>query len=403
MHVDTARPDIPIKSASAGHNSRYGFLVETRWYLSRLLGYKEPENVESTYALDFYDKRGVGTGIETVYTQDNGYGRLLGYILSDSGEDRLGRHDSRRHLEPDHDLRGRFTWQHRQFLPDNWQLTGEVSYISDKNFMESFYRSEFNVGKEQETILHLKKTQDNWGFSALGKVRINDFASPIEELPTLEYHRVGQSFLDDKLTFYSDTQVSRYRQRDGAGTGLNEQFFTYTATRNEIDMPFKVSRAKVVPFVAGTFAFEDGLGYYRELDGSTSPLEDRIWGGEVGVRVSGQPYWKVFPKVKSRLWNLDQLRHTVAPYLTAVGYAHNESQFEQRDTLNVGISQRLQTKRGYGNNRRTVDWMRLNTDITWVNDSGDATSGPDRFLWSRPFIPSLQRRRTSLFGPDAIP
>ncbi len=399
VHMDSERPDIPIKSASAGHNSRYGFLVETRWYLSRLLGFKEPVGVESTYALDFYDKRGVGTGVDVLYNRGNSYGRTLGYILTDSGEDKLGRHDSRRDIEPDSDLRGRLSWQHRQFLPNNWQLTGEVSYISDKNFMESFYRSEFNVGKEQETLLHLKRTEDNWGFSALGKVRINDFASPLEELPTLEYHRTGQSFLDDRLTLYSDTQLSRYRQRDGASSGVSEQFFSYAATRNEVDMPISVGRARVIPFVAGTVAYEDGLGYYTDLDGGTAPLEDRIWGGEAGVRVSGQPYWKVYPDVKSRLWNLDQMRHLIRPYMTAVGYTQSESPFEQRDTLNVGISQRLQTKRGFGKNRRTVDWMRLNTDVTWVNNSGDDTSGPDRFMWNRPLIPALQRRSTSLFGP----
>jgi len=38
----------PIKSAHLGHDSSFGASLETRWYLSRLLGFKEPEGVEST-------------------------------------------------------------------------------------------------------------------------------------------------------------------------------------------------------------------------------------------------------------------------------------------------------------------------------------------------------------------
>jgi hypothetical protein len=61
---------------------------------------------------------------------------------------------------------------------------------------------------------------------------------------------------------------------------------------------------------------------------------------------------------------LSQLRHIIKPYFTAVGFAESDSVAEQRDTLSIGISQRLQTKRGPADDRRTVDWMRLDTDIT---------------------------------------
>ena len=410
MHADSERPDIPIKSAHFGHSSRWGNLLETRWYMSRLLGYEEPEGVESTFALDFYDRRGLGGGVEVDYAKANYFGRTLGYIIHDTGEDRLGRHDSRRNLEPPRKLRGRYLWQHRHYLPENWQLTGEFSYISDENFMEGYYRSEYYVGKRQETLLHLKKSEDNWGFSGLSKVRINDFSSELEELPTLEFHKTGESFWDDRLTFYSDTQLSRLRQRYGSSSSTGSQdFFSFATTRNEVDMPLTIGRARVVPFVAGTVAYEDGMGFYRDLDGATARREDQGWWGEGGVRVSGQPYWKVYPNARSRLWDIEQLRHVLRPYMTAVSYADSDSPFEQRDTLNVGISQRLQTKRGTGENRRTVDWMRLDTDVTWVTDSGSASAGPDQFIWNRPLIPAFNdfgagvprrdRRSSMTYGP----
>jgi len=398
------RSDIPLKSVHVGHDSRWGTLVETRWFLSRLLGLEEPEGTETTLALDYYSERGFGSGIEVDYAKENYFGRIFGYVINDEGEDYLGRHSTRRNLKPERELRGRFGFQHRQFLPYNWQLTTELSYLSDKYFLESFYRSEFNVGKAQETLVHMKRIEDNWGLSFLGKIRINDFLDKLEELPGAEFHWTGQSFLDDKLTFYSDSQVSRFRQRYAAESipAGPEEFFTFMSTRNEVDMPMMIGKAKVVPFLAGTVAYEDGLGFYSELDGETVEREDDVWFGETGVRVSSQPYWKVFPDVKSQLWDLNQLRHLIRPYLTAVAYTQSDSVIEQRDTLSVGISQRLQTKRGIGDKQRTVDWMRLDMDVTWVNDSDDASDagpGPDQFIWNKPFIPLLNRRSSDVFGP----
>jgi hypothetical protein len=403
------RTDLPIKSIHIGNDNVRGTFSETRWYLARLLGLQEPEGTDSTLMLDYYSDRGPGVGIETEYTRENYFGKIIGYVIDDSGEDRLGR--IRKNLEPDREVRGRFGWRHRQFLPHNWQLTAEVSYLSDKNFLESFYRSEFYVGKEQETILHAKRIEDNWGLSLLGKTRINDFVNTLEELPTAEFHWTGQSFFDDKLTFYSDSQASRLRQRyatDYIDPG-SEQFYSFATTRNEVDMPITIGKAKIVPFIAATAAYEDGLGFYRELDGEITEGQENVWFGETGFRASTQPYWKVYPNIKSELWDLNQIRHIIKPHLTAVTYTQNDSEFEQRDTLNVGISQRLQTKRGLGDKQRTVDWMRLDMDVTWVNNSGDASAGPDKFIWNKPFIPPINtfsrvipqkdRRSTDLFGP----
>ncbi len=401
MRSNLQRPDTPLKSVHLGRDNTWGMQVETQWYLSRLLGLQEPEGTDSTLSLDYYSKRGFGSGVEIDYAKEDYFGRILGYIIDDRGQDRLGRHFTRKHLEPERDLRGRFSWRHRQFLPYEWQLTTEISYISDEHFLESFHRGEFNVGKEQETLIHAKRIEDNWGLAILSKVRINEFVDELEELPSAEFHWTGQSLLDDTLTFYSDTQIGRFRERysENAPAGP-QQFFSLITTRNELDMPLMFGGSKIVPFVAGTVAYEDGLGFYSELDGGTGQREDEVWFGEAGVRMSSQPYWKVFPGVESKIWDLNQLRHIIRPYLTAAVYTETDSVIEQRDTLSVGISQRLQTKRGTGDKMRTVDWMWLDTNVTWVNDSDDATAGADRFIWNKPFIPLLNRFNTMLNPQD---
>jgi hypothetical protein len=409
MRSSLERPDTALKGVHGGYDSDWGAIVETEWYLSRLLGLREPEGTENTLALDYYSDRGGGVGVGSEYARQDYFGRLTGYMINDSGEDNLGRDPSRRDLVPPNELRGRFRSQHRQFLPHNWQLSTEVSYLSDENFLEAFYRKEFNVGKDQETLAHLKRIEDNWGLSFLGKVRINDFVDELEELPSGEHHLAGQSLWDERLTLYNDSQVSRFRRRlDSGSPGVSEDFFTFAYERAELDMPTRIGRTKVVPFVAGTLAYDDGGGFHTNLGGQTVAPVKGVWAGEGGVRASTQ-YWKVYPDVESRLWDLDQMRHIIGPYVVAVGYAASDSVAEQRDVLSVGISQRLQTKRGPSDERRTVDWMRLDAAVTWVNNSGDPSSGPDRLIWNKPFIPLVDtigqvvppqdRRGTDVFGP----
>ena len=408
MRSDLRRPDVPLKSVHAGYDNTWGLSVETRWHLSRLLGLQEAEGADSTLELDYYSDRGLGGGAEVEYEGEDSFGRLLGYIIRDRGEDRLGRHSRRKHLEPPRELRGRVHWQHKHFLPYNWQLAAGVDYASDENFIESYYRSEFHV-REQETYVHLKRLEDNWAVSLLAKGRINDFEDELEELPSGEFHLTGESLFDDRLTLYSDTEVGRLRQRIGDEHTINmdEQWFAFVSQRAELDMPVWAAGFKIVPFVAGTFGYDDRSGFTRTLvDGSDKGEfgEDKAWIGEAGLRV-GTQYWKVYHDVESRLWDLNQLRHIIKPQLTAVFYEENDSAVEQHDMLNVAVSQRLQTKRGPAGEQRTVDWMRLDMDVTWVDDpTGDAgSSGPDRFIWNSPMVPLRVLSAPEIFNGDLAP
>ena len=405
LRSNLERPDWPLKSIRFGQNSRQGTSAETRWYLAKLMGWKEAEGTDSTLAVDYFSKRGVGVGAEIEYEKDDYYGRLLGYVINDSGKDKLGRHDTRDSIDHSQKLRGRADWLHRQFLPYNWQLTTGISYASDKHFIESYYRSEFSVGNYRETYVHLKRIEDNWALSFLAKPRLNDFEDELEELPSAEYHLTGQSLFDDTVTMYSDSELGRLRQRIGNDnrTNIDENHFTFGYNRTELDMPLRADPFKIVPFVAGTFAFDDRSGFRRTLvDGSNTGRfgSEAVFIGEAGVRM-GTQFHKVYPNVKSRLWDLNQLRHIVRPEVTVVGFAENDSVVRQHNLINFGLKQRLQTKRGPADNQQTVDWMRLNVDATFVDDDESPTqTGPDRFIWNRTIVPMRVMSAPEIFNGD---
>ncbi len=405
------RPDIPLSRIRVGNDSEFGTSVETRWHLSRLLGIKDPPWLESRLAADYFGKRGVGAGIEAEYAKDDVQGSVIAYIMNDRGKDDLGSVDNRRNLDPKRDVRGRFSFRHRQFLPDDWQLTVETGYLSDRNFLEWMYRDEFYSDKGQETLVYLKRLRDNWAFSILGKVRTNDFETMTEELPSIEYHLKGQSFWDHRLTWYSDNQLAHFRNRydddgllyDSSFVRGDSDFYTFGYTRNEVDLPLMWETFKIVPYVAGSYGFEDGQGFDLDINGNAVSRDEQVFLGETGLRASTM-FWKNDPYVHSKLWDLNGIRHIVQPYFEMTTYHPTDPSVDMRDAVHVGLSQRWQTHRGSEENPRTLDWLRLDTEATWVKDDADSsigpveTYGPAAFVYNDPSIPLLLRRDDNYYG-----
>lgn len=401
LNSNLIRPELPIKRLRVGQETAFGTFVETRWYLSRILGYNEPQGADSTLSLDYYSKRGFGAGAAFAYETQDYFGAIDSYIINDHGEDRLGDASWRKNLEPEEDLRGRFRLAHREYLPDDWQLTFELSYLSDRNFLESFYRSEYYNSKEQETLVHLKRSTDNWAVSWLAKARINDFENYLEELPSFEYHRTGQDLWDGKLTYYTDNQISRMRQRYDEDLPVSpaEDFFTYSYTRHEIDLPFAWGLTKYVPYVAGSYVFEDGYGYYKNLDGSIDSSEKDSALGEAGMRVSTL-FWNTDQFRRSELWDINGVRHYIRPHLEAAMYEPSDSTVDMRNMVNLGLAQTWQTRRGDADNLRTVDWMKLNMNTTFISESTDdpTMTAPSSFIFNNPAVPFFNRRYTQNHG-----
>jgi hypothetical protein len=404
IRTSLKRTDTAIRRASVGSDSDFGTSLETEWYLARVLGLRESAGVDSSLLLDYYSKRGVGAGAAIKYKRDDYFGVLDSYIIHDRGEDDLSR--DREDIKPTTTLRGRFKWQHRQFLPYNWQLTLETSYLSDENYLEAFHRGEFLTDKEQETLIHLKRIKDNWAFAILGKWRINNFADQLEELPSAQYHLKAQSLFDDKVTLYHDSSVGRYRQRIGNNHSLpivSSEDFTFASTRTELDMPLKVGSGstKVVPYIAGTLGYDDRSGFARDLVTGTGTEfgSEKIFIGEFGVRASTQ-YHKTYKNARSRFWDINGLRHIVKPYINAAIFAESSSAVEQKDVFNLGVLQRWQTKRGVGNKERTVEWMRLNANFTWVGNDSAEPVRPDKFIWNNSSVPLSALSAPHIFNGD---
>lgn len=387
--VDTS--ETAIQSVRTGFSDDFGLELETKWHLFNLLGLETPKGFHATLALDYFSERGPAAGIDVDYERDRYLGILKSYVIADGGEDSLGRE---REDTSQHDVRGRFLFRHRQYLEDDWQISLELSYLSDKSFLEEFFETEFDTGKEQETLLYLKKQRDNWAFTAALQARILDFTTQTERIPDFSLHLAGES-LANGVTWFSENRagIVRYRAADQTfreflrdGPTLSSGSTARADTRQEVGLPVDAGPWRFVPFVAGRGTVWD-----------ESPYDGGLARGFGIAGVRGSMYFtRIYPGLRSSLFDVDGVRHIIKPNITAwtsesnhdkedlFPYDETVEEIAATDGVTVGFRQRFQTKRGAGDNRRIVDVLTHDLELGVFNDaeSDEITNGFTSF--SRP-------------------
>ncbi len=404
MAGDVTEADTALRAVRFEHRSDRGVGVVTQWHLLKLLGVEQnPENLDLYLDADYWSKRGPALGIEGQYNQPEYFGQLLTYFLpDDTGKDSFGGVD----VKPPSTERGRATWRHRAFLPDNWELTLEASYVSDATFMNEYFKREDETGKAQETLAYLKKQEQEQALWFLASARVEDFYTRTEYYPQVGYDVIGHSLWDDRLTYYQDTEVAmaRYvphdpnKPFDPAGTGqqgippANSQLASPTTfifdTSHEVDLPLKFGNFNVVPFAEGRLSYfsntPEGGGKWR--------LE-----AEEGARLSTQA-WKVYNNVESEFWDLHRLRHVNIFDLTAYAsqvslhsaelypFAPTEDGTQEvvgvngQGVVQAGWHQRFQTKRGVPDEtgkQESVDWLTTDLEATFYANRTNPNIAPD--------------------------
>lgn len=409
--VEGERGHTALRSATFGHQGDFGWGVSTTWYLFRLLGVPTPPGVKGTLDLDVW-QRGFLIGPKISYAKENYSGYVLGsYVRDNKSQDTFG---TERQDVAAPGNRGRALLRHKQFLPQDWEMQVEASYLSDRNFLEQFYPDEYWTGKEQETLIYGKKQKDNWAFTALGKWRINDFLTQTEAYPDLAGHLIGQSLWQDRLTLYSEAHAGAVRYRPdsdspetsstgtggdgtdgtgtdgvGGGTAVKGSKTTGRAdTRQEIDVPLIMGPVKLLPFGVGR------LSYWSDTPDESS--QGRAW-GEAGFTATTH-IWRVYDQVENRLWDLHQIKHIMTPYggLFVAGSSVESSELFpfspdiERYVRNlsggaIGLLNILQTKRGKPGALLPADWLRFDLYGAFFDDrekSGLPADG--RYFWYRP-------------------
>ncbi len=443
LATDLEDPTFYLKRIRLKSDNIFGQQILTDWDAFELFGIRNPPpGLDWELSADYLSERGFGFGTSLNYI---GTG-LLGlpgpysgfadaWAINEQDVDTLG--NDRMGLVPEEDFRGRVLARHRQQLPWNLQFSGELGWISDRNFLEQYYENEWDEFKDQSTGIELKRIRENRSLSLTTDVRINDFFTQTEWLPRADHFWLGQPLIHDTLTWFAHTHVGYGRlrtadtptdPRDAAKFALLpwevEVSGERAVTRQEIDLPFSVGPVRVVPYALGELAHwgEDITG--EDLQ--------RAY-GQAGVRAS-MPMWTALPHVEDPLWNLHGLAHkmvwdaefafadanrdlTQLPLydpldddsvehfrrrtaFNTFGMVPIPLRFDERfyalrsgigswvtspatevaddiTFLRAGLRQRWQTKRGLPGRRRIIDWIILDTQAVWFPKPADDNFGED--------------------------
>jgi hypothetical protein len=364
--------EMTLRSLRVGYASDFGATFETKWYLFNLLGMEQPKGYDAWLNLDYYTKRGPGVGINVDYKRDNYYGLFRSYFIYDQGEDDLGPWGD---TKPPDETRGRATWRHRQYLPKDWELTLEASYISDAGFLQEYEEKEFFEGKDQETLMYLEKRNGHWAFTALAQWRVMDFLTQTEHLPDLGFYMIGQD-IGGVATAFSESHAGLVRylpdnRRIFDTNRYNDNTDRSPVTprfdeRGELNLPLTLGPVKVVPFTTLRGSYWSSTPTYAEWD----DISGAAWRGFVNYGAKASTYFsRAYPDVQSRLFDINGIKHIIEP--EAAGWMAHQNltsmdlyPFDQGiETVDAfgggagGIKQRWQTKRGGPGQWRIVDLL----------------------------------------------
>jgi len=377
-----------FQRARAGRTSQFGAFLLTEWGDRIRVGERGDRRRigEWTVHVDPLEKRGVGVGLDVDYKARTGYGRFRSYYIHDEedfdtrGSSRDPQTGRRTDIPIDEADRGRFRLQYRHFLPLDIEGTVEYSWLSDSNFLREYFEKEFKVGKDQETVLYLKRVfGEDQAFTLLQKNRVNDFLEQTEYLPQGDYRVIEKPllpklFLGTNLYYSSRTSVANIRQRPSSEgpviPDIDQTRITRFDTRHRLSVPFDLGPTVVRPF------FESGVGTFSEDRSGEGPTHR--FTAAAGATWSTQIH-RAF-RARSPLLRVDGLRHIVNPLLSYVNrYAntvgsdelipHDEIEdLDKVEFFRIQVRQRVQTR----GERDVVDLVDFDSAINvFVDENRD--------------------------------
>lgn len=303
----------PLQAISFQQDRIFGSQLLTKWDAMKLLGLERQNGVRWYADFNLFSERGPGVATDGLYEGIDWWGHPykgigLASFVHDDGQDNLG--EDRPALEPKSQERGRINLRHKTLITPDTVFQGEIGYVGDRNFLEQWYESEFDRGKDQETLGYLKHTIDNWAGSLLIRPTTNPFEYNTQWLPRGDAYVLGEPILDSPLTWSMHSSVGYANQNHvQLPTDPNDLFTPlpyYAAgdglvamSRHEITAPFNVGALKIVPYALGEGAYWG--------DSFTENSVGRLY-GRTGVRASLMAS-RVMPYVQSDLFNLNGLAH----------------------------------------------------------------------------------------------
>ena len=93
-------------------------------------------------------------------------------------------------------------------MPYDLQLSAELGLISDRNFVEEYFKREWDELKDETTGLELKQYNENRSWSVTADYRVNDFFTDTNWLPRADHFMLGQSLFGNVFTWHEHSSAA---------------------------------------------------------------------------------------------------------------------------------------------------------------------------------------------------
>lgn len=428
----------PLREVAFENSSDSGAGIKTSWDLFGLFGVDAPANTRAEFLLDAYLKRGVAVGAEGRYAGSDTAGSFLAYLVpNDQGRDQL---TSGERKDRDGETRGLLLAEHRWSIDDLWTVFAEGAYVSDENFVDAYYEPLAETRREFTTGLYLRRLDEQSLLSLQAKGNLNNFTPneyllqsqgyDVDKLPEVRYARVQDDLLAEVqpglLAWSQDYRVGYMSLNFTEKTPQDLGYFTNPAaqaafglnrnqrlsdallargfiddgvlrfdTRHELSSQLHVGPVNITPFAVGRLTtYDTDFEAFRTAAGANETEQTRLYGA-LGVRVATS-LQHVDDAVDNRFFDLHRTRHIIEPSITAWTSGTNVTQgalpvYDQSvesladgSAVRLGVAQTWQTYRGGEGRWRSVDVLKVNTDVVYSSQDADRESPLKRFFDYRP-------------------
>lgn len=392
-----------------GYNSDWGFFM-----LSAFDVYKT-KCIRLTPHVDYRSERGLGIGVTMDHNLPTARatGETVFYYAHDKSPDFT--------LNSDLDIKDRYrvTFEHQQDFSEDTKLTIKFNKQSDEDFINEFFRGEYENDIQRENYLDVTKAAEKYQLSLRAEPRFDKFYTVVQRLPEFSIDAMNQRIGDTPFFYESRSAITNFNyvfsddplDADQAESGWPEPPIPDPIKSLRIDTSHELSYPKkyfkflnLKPWVGfretfyskapqGDSTFEgtgvlvdtDGDGVLdQELLSEIRPPEDKnVWRGL--VYLGGQAdtkFWRTWDYYNEKL-KINKLRHLFEPTLTykfyskpTRSYPDEVYAFDEYDFFNetsaftLELRNALQTKRGEGDDVSLADikmYLDMYTDAQRYN------------------------------------
>src|SRR5262245_4128436 len=191
LRTDVNDPFGPFRGITFRQDRQFGFQTYATWDMLKIIGLTALPHERWTLLTDYLTRRGPAIGSNYLLNSETFLGEyapfqslVKGYLINDKATDILS--GPRETAFRPTSLRGRFLFRHQQDF-DDVTLQAQFSYLSDRNFLEQYYKFEFDHLPNQETFLWLKDQEGNRAATFLVEGDVNRYwVNQTQWLPRLD-------------------------------------------------------------------------------------------------------------------------------------------------------------------------------------------------------------------------